>query len=169
MRKPDEQRRQRTSQEEPVDVGVGAEVSKDPAWTNETPDDRGVVEDVVTGARPWTVRRQELGVADVGNGLHKPPCSSQIYECSNQGAHNLYFLISMNSINTLWQPKDMEVSTNLCHEHSSGWYLHVVPQFEVLQEQQGLFHADESVYLKAHVCDWASGIQVSDDVLCNDV
>lgn len=44
-----------------------------------------------------------------------------------------------------------------------------MPEFEVLDKSQSLNHADVSVNFEAHICNWSSGIQVTDHVLGDDV
>jgi hypothetical protein len=42
-------------------------------------------------------------------------------------------------------------------------------QLKILQKGQSLAHADVTIYLEAHICNWTSGVQVPHDVLCDDV
>lgn len=67
MSEKDKERGDGASEKEPVDGGVGAEVTEDAAGPNEAPDDGGIIEDVVAWACPWAVGGEELGVADVGD------------------------------------------------------------------------------------------------------
>ena len=53
---------------------------------------------------------------------------------------------------------------DLCHEHGSGRDLHVVTELEVLQESDGLRHADVTIDLEAHVCHWISRVHIPYDV-----
>ena len=64
---------------------------------------------------------------------------------------------------------EMESLSYLCHEHCSGGNLHVMAKLEILQECDSLCHTNVSIDLEAHVCNWVSRIDVSNDVLSDDV
>ena len=59
--------------------------------------------------------------------------------------------------------------THLRHEHGSWRNLHVMAKFEILKEGQRLSHADVSVHLEAHVGHRAAWIEISHDILGDDV
>ncbi|WRX30951.1 hypothetical protein QQP08_023438 [Theobroma cacao] len=50
-------RSQGTSKEEPVQSGVVSKRTEDPFWSNQTPDNRCIIEDSVTRTCPGTVGR----------------------------------------------------------------------------------------------------------------
>lgn len=54
-------------------------------------------------------------------------------------------------------------------EHCARWDLHVVAQFEIRQEGDSLSHTDVTVSLEAHICNRATWVNNSNDVLRDDV
>jgi hypothetical protein len=146
LQQPGGHRRQEADKEEVVHLPVVAQAAEHPQRADDAPDDGGVVEDVVAGARPGAAGGGELlHVADVPDRRQQPPRRREVHRGCRQRAGKLR------------------------EKHGPRGYLHVVPQLEVRHERQRLAHADEAVRLEHHVGQWLPGVQVPDDELRDDI
>ena len=143
--RPERHRRQRAGEEEVVHLGVEAEAAEHAQRPHDAPDDGRVEEDVVAGARPGAPLRQLRRVADAGHRLQQPPRRGEVDRRRQHGADELH------------------------GEHGARRDLHVVAQLEVLQEHDGLRHADVAVRLERHVGERPPRVEVADDELRHDV
>lgn len=75
VEEPDKEWAQDSAEEEPVEWGILSAGAEDAPRADEAPDDGGVEEDVVAGARPGVVPV----VADVVYGVEEPPCHAYVY------------------------------------------------------------------------------------------
>ena len=145
LEQPHGQRRQQPHQEQVVHLPVVAQAAEHAQRSHDAPDDGGVVEDVVAGARPWAAAGQPLDVADVLHRGEQPPRGGEVHRGRRDRARELR------------------------QEHGPGRDLHVVAQLEVGQQRQRLAHADEAVRLEHHVGQRLPRVQVADDELRHDV
>uniref|UniRef100_A0A804NW04 Uncharacterized protein n=1 Tax=Zea mays TaxID=4577 RepID=A0A804NW04_MAIZE len=145
LEQPHGQRRQQADEEQVVHLPVVTEAAEHPQRADDAPDDGGVVEDVVAGARPGAAGGEPAHVADVLDRGEQPPRGGEVHRGRR------------------------ERSGELREEHGPRGYLHVVAQLQVGQERQRLAHADEAVRLEHHVGQRLPRVEVADDELGDDV
>lgn len=58
---------------------------------------------------------------------------------------------------------------NLCHEHSPGRNLHVMPKLEILQKDDPLFHAYISINFEAYIGNRKSWVYIANNILCDHI
>ncbi|KAB8108992.1 hypothetical protein EE612_045075, partial [Oryza sativa] len=105
--RPHRHRRQRAGEEEVVHLGVQAEAAEHPQRADHPPDDGGVEEDVVAGARPRAPLRQLRRVADVAHALQQPPRRPEVHRRRQHRPDELH---EQNRANSLTFSSDESMS-----------------------------------------------------------